>query len=119
VQDPTPVVADHEEAVQNAKGQCRHREEVHRCDRLAMVLEPTNRLLVDPLSTFAQQADNIDMARWIFIAALGATLMATPGWAQRGGHGGMSMGGSRGGHSGGGGYTAHGGGAYRGGGGYA
>lgn len=69
------------------------------------------------------------MARWIFIAALGATLLATPGWAQRGGHGGMSMGGSRGGHSGGGGYAAHGGGgyaahggggyAYRGGGGYA
>src|ERR1035441_162708 len=37
VQDPTPVVADHEEAVQNAEGQWRHREEVHRCDRLAMV----------------------------------------------------------------------------------
>src|SRR5664280_3860136 len=37
VQDPTPVVADHEEAVQNAEGQCRHREEVHRCDRLAMI----------------------------------------------------------------------------------
>src|ERR1035441_667725 len=37
VQDPTPVVADDKEVVQNAEGQCRHREEVHRCDRLAMI----------------------------------------------------------------------------------
>src|ERR1022692_427102 len=37
VQDPTPVVADHEEAVQNAEGQGRHREEVHRRNGLAMV----------------------------------------------------------------------------------
>lgn len=50
------------------------------------------------------------MARGIFIAALCAALLATPGWAQRGGHGGMSMGGGRGGHSGGGGYAVHGGG---------
>src|ERR1039457_7238812 len=37
VNDSTPVVADDEEAVQNAEGQCRHREKVHRCDRLAMI----------------------------------------------------------------------------------
>src|ERR1019366_547933 len=37
VKDPTPGVADDEEAVQNAEGQCRHREEVHRCDGLAMI----------------------------------------------------------------------------------
>src|ERR1019366_5462810 len=36
-QDPTPVVADHEEAVQNAEGQRRHSEKIHRCDRLAMI----------------------------------------------------------------------------------
>ncbi len=51
------------------------------------------------------------MPRWFFIAALGAVLLATPLWAQRGGgggHGGMG-GGARGGYSGGGGYAAHGG----------
>src|SRR5664280_1313710 len=37
VQDSTPVVADDEEAVQNAEGQGRHSEEVHRCNGLAMV----------------------------------------------------------------------------------
>src|ERR1017187_1229096 len=37
VKDSTPVVADDEEAVQNAEGQRRHSEEVHRCDRLAMI----------------------------------------------------------------------------------
>src|ERR1022692_319529 len=37
VKDPTPVMADHEKAVQNAEGQGRHSEEVHRCDRLAMI----------------------------------------------------------------------------------
>ena len=37
VKDSTPVMANHEEAVQNAEGQCRHREKVHGCDRLAMV----------------------------------------------------------------------------------
>ncbi len=52
-----------------------------------------------------QQADNIAMLRWIFIAALGAALLATPMWAQRGGRGGM--GGGRGGYSGGGGAVAH------------
>jgi hypothetical protein len=36
------------------------------------------------------------MRRWIFIAALSATLLAIPLWAQRGGHGGMAMGGGRG-----------------------
>ena len=36
------------------------------------------------------------MRRWIFIAALSASLLATPLWAQRGGHGGMGMGGGRG-----------------------
>lgn len=74
------------------------------------------------LSSLAQQADNIAMARWIFIAALSAALLATPGWAQRGGgggHGGMGGGGAHA-YSGGGGYAARGGGyAARGGGGYA
>jgi hypothetical protein len=37
VKDPTPVMADHEKAVQNAESQGRHSEEVHRCDRLAMI----------------------------------------------------------------------------------
>lgn len=37
VKDSTPVMADHEEAVQNPEGQCRHREKVHGCDGLAMV----------------------------------------------------------------------------------
>ncbi len=39
------------------------------------------------------------MRRWMFIAALGAALLSTPLWAQRGGgggHGGMSMGGGHG-----------------------
>jgi hypothetical protein len=49
------------------------------------------------------------MRRWIFIAALSATLLAVPVWAQRGGHGGMgmSMGGGHG-YSG----AYHGGGAW-------
>lgn len=70
-------------------------------------------------SPLDQQADNKGMPRWIFIAALGAALLATPLWAQRGGggHGGSMGGGGRGGYSGGGGgYAAHGGGggyAYR------
>ncbi len=87
------------------------------------------RPLANPLSSLPQQADNIGMARWIFLAALSVALLATPAWAQRSGggghggmggggaHGGMSMGGSRGGYSGGGGYAAHG--AYSGGAGYA
>lgn len=37
------------------------------------------------------------MRRWLFITALGAALLATPVWAQRGGRGGMSTGGGRGG----------------------
>jgi len=48
------------------------------------------------------------MQRWIFMAALGTALFATPLWGQRGGHGGMSMGGVHGG------YVAHGGGGYAG-----
>jgi len=55
------------------------------------------------------------MRRWIFIAALGAALLAMPLWAQRGGHGG---GGYSGGHGGGYGGAYHGGGyggGYRGG----
>ena len=56
------------------------------------------------------------MRRWILIAALSAVLLAIPVWGQRGGHGGMSMGGSRGGGSGRGG--AYGGGGYHGGYGY-
>ena len=64
------------------------------------------------------------MPRWLFIAALGAALLATPLWAQRGGgggHGGMGGGGAHAGYSGGGGYAARSGGgyAYHGGGGYA
>jgi hypothetical protein len=35
------------------------------------------------------------MRRWIFMAALGATLLCIPVWGQRGGHGGMAMGGAR------------------------
>ena len=51
------------------------------------------------------------MRRWLFITALGASLLATPVWAQRGGRGGMSMGGGRGGFSSGGGsFAPHGGG---------
>src|ERR1017187_8551380 len=37
VQDPTPVVADYEEAVQNAEGQRRHSKKIHRRNGLAMV----------------------------------------------------------------------------------
>src|SRR5664280_1397024 len=37
VQDPTPVVADDEEVVQNAEGQRRHSEKIHRRNGLAMV----------------------------------------------------------------------------------
>src|SRR5664280_3036125 len=37
VQDTTPVGADDEEAVQNAEGQRRHSEEIHRGNGLAMV----------------------------------------------------------------------------------
>ncbi len=33
------------------------------------------------------------MRRWVFMAALSAVLLATPVWGQRGGRGGMSMGG--------------------------
>src|SRR5271167_53953 len=50
-------------------------------------------------------SDNVVMRRWMFIAALGVGLLATPLWGQRGGHGGMGMGGVHGGyvtHSGGG-----------------
>src|SRR5271157_1726489 len=46
-------------------------------------------------------SDNISMRRWIFIAALSAALLAIPVWGQRGGRGGMSMGGGRGGGYGG------------------
>ena len=38
------------------------------------------------------------MRRWIFMAALGAALLTTPLWAQRGGHGGMVVSGTRGGY---------------------
>jgi len=44
------------------------------------------------------------MRRWVFMAALSTILFAGPLWGQRGGHGGMAMGGGRGG------YVAHGGG---------
>jgi hypothetical protein len=44
------------------------------------------------------------MRRWMFMAALSTILFAGPLWGQRGGHGGMAMGGMRGG------YVAHGGG---------
>jgi len=40
------------------------------------------------------------MRRWIFMAALGAALLAVPLWGQRGGHGGMAVGGVRGGNAG-------------------
>src|SRR5271165_5802796 len=40
------------------------------------------------------------MRRWIFMAALSAALLAVPLWGQRGGHGGMAVGGARGGYSG-------------------
>ena len=46
-------------------------------------------------------SDNVGMRRWMFMAALGAALLATPLWAQRGGRGGMAMGGARGGSVGG------------------
>ncbi len=39
VQDLPTVMADDEKAIQDPEGQCRHSEEVHRCDRLAMVAE--------------------------------------------------------------------------------
>jgi len=67
------------------------------------------------------------MRRWIFIAALSAALVAIPVWGQRGGRGGMSMGGSRaggyggagrGGYGGGGRGGAYGGGGFHGGYGY-
>jgi hypothetical protein len=75
---------------------------------------------VDPLSSRAKQADNMRMPRWLIIAALGATLLANPVWAQRGGgggHGGMGGGGHA---ASSGGYAARsaGGYAYRGGSGY-
>jgi len=38
------------------------------------------------------------MRRWMFIAALGVGLLAKPLWGQRGGHGGMGMGGVHGGY---------------------
>src|SRR5271165_6381960 len=40
------------------------------------------------------------MRRWVFIAALSAALLAVPLWGQRGGRGGMAMGGGRGGYAG-------------------
>jgi hypothetical protein len=39
VQHSTPVMADHEKAVQNAEGQCRHSEEIHGGNGLVMVPE--------------------------------------------------------------------------------
>ena len=44
------------------------------------------------------------MRRWLFMAAAGSLFLAVPLWGQRGGRGGMAMGGARGG------YVAHGGG---------
>jgi hypothetical protein len=40
------------------------------------------------------------MRRWVFIAALSAALLGIPLWGQRGGRGGMAMGGGRGGYAG-------------------
>ena len=39
VQDAPPVVADNEESVEQPKGDCRHREEVHRCDAFSMIAQ--------------------------------------------------------------------------------
>lgn len=55
------------------------------------------------------------MRRWIFMAALSATLLVVPLWGQRGGHGGMAGGGVRGGPVGAPRGGAYGGGAYHGG----
>src|SRR5215470_15830704 len=38
-EDLPPVVTDDKEAIQNTKGERRHREEVHRCNRLAMIAQ--------------------------------------------------------------------------------
>jgi hypothetical protein len=54
-----------------------------------------------------RKSDNIYMHRWLAMAALGAALLTTPVWGQRGGRGGMSMGGV-----GRGGYASHGGGGF-------
>src|SRR5215469_2007395 len=47
-------------------------------------------------------SNNVCMRRWMFMAALSATLLAVPLWGQTRGHGGMAMGGPRGGYVGGG-----------------
>src|SRR5208337_2372424 len=43
-------------------------------------------------SDYLVWSDNSGMRRWIFIAALGAALLAMPLWAQRGGYGGGNYG---------------------------
>jgi hypothetical protein len=37
VKDAPPIMRNHEEAVKHTEGECRHREEIHRCDGLAMI----------------------------------------------------------------------------------
>src|ERR1035441_3723370 len=54
-----------------------------------------------------RKSDNVAMHRWLAMASLGAALLTAPVWGQRGGRGGMSMGG--GGH---GGFASHGGGGF-------
>jgi hypothetical protein len=50
-----------------------------------------------PRSTSLVWSDNVGMRRWMFMAALSVALLVTPLWAQRGGRGGMAVGGARGG----------------------
>jgi len=48
VQDSSAAMIDHEEAVQQAEGQGRHREEINGCDHLPMVLEEAQPWLARP-----------------------------------------------------------------------